>query len=163
LDKGKSTCALYSDEFLELYALGGMQPSDIAGLEEHLLFCHDCLDRIEDTEAFVQTLRRALRELSVPEVARGSQTVELERDRRAEPRVPGHADLEILLAKDRRTGRIIPATLVDVSSRGLGFLCSWPFGLGRRLAVKIDEEVRHAVIRHVSSAAGGFRVGVEFV
>lgn len=60
-----------SDDELELYSLSRLQEVDTARIEEHLLVCQQCRDRLVEIEDFVRTLRVALRELQAeisPEV-----------------------------------------------------------------------------------------------
>ena len=55
-----------SDDELELYALGRMSDDAIAPLEEHLLLCESCRDRLDEADAFTTTICAALRENEVP-------------------------------------------------------------------------------------------------
>jgi hypothetical protein len=50
-----------SDEDLERYYLGMVKDeTELAPLEEHLLWCHGCIDRAEVSERFVDAMRVAL-------------------------------------------------------------------------------------------------------
>jgi hypothetical protein len=50
-----------SDDDLERYYLGMIKDeAELAPLEEHLLWCHECVDRAEAAEAFVDAIRVAL-------------------------------------------------------------------------------------------------------
>jgi hypothetical protein len=49
-----------SEENLERYYLG-TAPNE-AAIEEHLLWCQGCQDKYVETEAFIETIRAALRE-----------------------------------------------------------------------------------------------------
>jgi hypothetical protein len=51
-----------SDDALELYSLGRLGEPDLAQLEEHLLICPDCQDRLSETDLYVQTMREAVAE-----------------------------------------------------------------------------------------------------
>ncbi len=51
-----------SDERLELYALERLSDSDIMQIEEHLLVCDSCRDRLEETATFALAMRDTLRE-----------------------------------------------------------------------------------------------------
>jgi anti-sigma factor RsiW len=42
---------------MERYHLGQVQEPESAVLEEHLLWCHRCLDQMEATERFVDRVR----------------------------------------------------------------------------------------------------------
>ena len=50
-----------SDDRLELYALGRLPDSEIQRIEEHLLICNSCRDRLEDAESFALSMRDALK------------------------------------------------------------------------------------------------------
>jgi hypothetical protein len=45
---------------MERYHLGKVQEPELALLEEHVLWCHDCLDRMEATERFIDMVRRGI-------------------------------------------------------------------------------------------------------
>lgn len=47
-------------EALEQYSLGRHGELDIASIEEHLLVCGRCLDKLEHTEAFIEATKGAL-------------------------------------------------------------------------------------------------------
>jgi hypothetical protein len=50
-----------SDEDLERYGLGMVKDdADLAPLEEHLLACAACVERAEETAAYVDMLRAAI-------------------------------------------------------------------------------------------------------
>jgi predicted anti-sigma-YlaC factor YlaD len=34
------------------------KPEEVALIEEHLLWCHECLDQLDDVGQFVETLRK---------------------------------------------------------------------------------------------------------
>ena len=48
-----------SDDDLERYAIGTLPETELAPLEEHLLICSDCRDRLEATERYVVAMRAA--------------------------------------------------------------------------------------------------------
>lgn len=50
-----------SDEDLELYCLGRATNEQLAPLEEHLLACPACLERVQRMLREIDTLREALR------------------------------------------------------------------------------------------------------
>ncbi|HZU24705.1 MAG TPA: hypothetical protein VFA04_04235 [Bryobacteraceae bacterium] len=52
-------CNSFSDDCLELYALGRLPDAHTIQLEEHLLICDACRDRLAQTERFIAALRRA--------------------------------------------------------------------------------------------------------
>jgi hypothetical protein len=51
-----------SDERLELYALRRLSDSDVVTIEEHLLFCDSCRDRLDDAAGYAIAMRGAARE-----------------------------------------------------------------------------------------------------
>jgi len=48
-----------AEDRLELYALGRLPEDEVAELEEHLLICPACQDRLAETDAFIRAMRRA--------------------------------------------------------------------------------------------------------
>ena len=46
-----------STDDLERYHLKRVRGLELAAIEEHLLWCHDCLDRMEATERFINLVR----------------------------------------------------------------------------------------------------------
>ena len=48
-----------SDERLELYALQRLSDSDVVSIEEHLLVCDSCRDRLDETATFAVAMREA--------------------------------------------------------------------------------------------------------
>jgi hypothetical protein len=55
------------EDVLELYSLGRLSETQSSGLEEHLLTCHACQQRLEQTDDFVRAFRMAVRGKSQPE------------------------------------------------------------------------------------------------
>jgi hypothetical protein len=47
------------EEILELYALGRLNEEEVVPVEEHLLICHTCQDRLADTDEYIRTVRAA--------------------------------------------------------------------------------------------------------
>ncbi|MGD1097102.1 MAG: zf-HC2 domain-containing protein [Bryobacteraceae bacterium] len=56
-----------SDDQLELYLMGRLNEQELAPLEEHLLICEECRDRLEKTEAYIAAMRAILRRQQGPE------------------------------------------------------------------------------------------------
>jgi hypothetical protein len=56
------------DEWLEQYAMGRLQEPELGPVEEHLLLCPDCQNRLDETTEFITVFREAARleELSAP-------------------------------------------------------------------------------------------------
>jgi hypothetical protein len=52
------------EELLERYSLGKLGEDECASLEEHLLVCHSCQDRLAETDEFVRTIRAAVPRLA---------------------------------------------------------------------------------------------------
>ena len=55
-------------EELEFYCLGGLTEVRCARLEEHLLLCEICRDRLTETESYVAVMRQASRQWSAEHV-----------------------------------------------------------------------------------------------
>ena len=49
-----------SDEQLDQYALKRLTEAEVAALEEHLLICPECQDRLQHTDDFIEALRTAV-------------------------------------------------------------------------------------------------------
>jgi anti-sigma factor RsiW len=64
-----------TEEDLEQYCLGGLAEDRCARLEEHLLLCEPCRDRLTETENFVASMRQASRQWSKEHVAEGTAGV----------------------------------------------------------------------------------------
>ncbi len=60
------------EEELEQYCLGGLAEVRRARLEEHLLLCETCRDRLTETESFIAAMRQASREWSKDQVEGGT-------------------------------------------------------------------------------------------
>ncbi len=55
------TCHLaFSDDNLELYAMSRLDEAQTEALEEHLLLCEFCRERVEKTDQFINAIRQAL-------------------------------------------------------------------------------------------------------
>jgi hypothetical protein len=54
------------DELLERYSLGVVPEAEAADLEEHLLLCECCQDRLRETDVFIEAMRGAVREAVSP-------------------------------------------------------------------------------------------------
>ena len=54
-----------TEEILEAYSLGQLTEVDIAPVEEHILICPACQERLQATDLFVATIRHVLRERGV--------------------------------------------------------------------------------------------------
>jgi anti-sigma factor RsiW len=50
-----------SDDDLELYALGRLDESDAAPVEEHLLTCAECRERLAQWDEYARAMRAATR------------------------------------------------------------------------------------------------------
>jgi len=59
-----------TDEILEQYSLGSLEQRVVEGLEEHLLVCAECQQRLEEIDAFVGAMRGAARSLEEKEESR---------------------------------------------------------------------------------------------
>jgi hypothetical protein len=63
----------FSGEMLEIYALGHMNERACARLEEHLLVCHRCQDRLAEMDEYIRAARTAAALLSPDPPAHGSE------------------------------------------------------------------------------------------
>ena len=50
-----------SDDLLELYSMGRLKEEEMAPLEEHLLICDECRNRLMATDREIAAIREALR------------------------------------------------------------------------------------------------------
>ncbi|MCL4487766.1 MAG: zf-HC2 domain-containing protein, partial [Chloroflexi bacterium] len=46
---------------IELYALGRLAETDTAGVEEHLLICGECQERLADWDVYARAMRAAIK------------------------------------------------------------------------------------------------------
>lgn len=60
-----------TDDELELYALGRMSETQTTPLEEHLLECSACQERLRDLDEYVAAMRQALQELEADSKVEG--------------------------------------------------------------------------------------------
>src|SRR5262245_16657093 len=58
------------EETLELYALGRLQDPELGQLEEHLLVCDRCQDRLDETTEYIKVMKEAARNVVAEGVAR---------------------------------------------------------------------------------------------
>ncbi|HVX65467.1 MAG TPA: hypothetical protein VHA11_02635 [Bryobacteraceae bacterium] len=56
-----------SEDLLEQYVLAKLAESDVEPVEEHLLVCRQCRERLVDVERFVTTIQAAARKLASSE------------------------------------------------------------------------------------------------
>lgn len=50
-----------SDDDLERYYLGmTTEGPELAAIEEHLLWCHECVERAEESDGYVDAMRTAI-------------------------------------------------------------------------------------------------------
>jgi hypothetical protein len=49
----------FTDDSLEKYAIGTQPEPDLGVIEEHLLICGECQDRLKVTDAYVAAMRSA--------------------------------------------------------------------------------------------------------
>jgi len=64
-----------SDERLELYALDRLSDSDVIRIEEHLLICNSCRERLDDAANFAIPIRDELRKNPTPHRSRQTSGV----------------------------------------------------------------------------------------
>ena len=79
------------EELLERYSLGKLAEDESASLEEHLLICHSCQDRLAETDEFVRTIRAAVPKLAAkPQPPKGEASRVEEKGMSAGARVRTH-------------------------------------------------------------------------
>jgi len=54
------------DDIMDNYALGRLPEAESAAVEEHLLVCHECQDRLHVTDVLIDALREARNRTSRP-------------------------------------------------------------------------------------------------
>ena len=64
-------CRHETDDELELYALGRLTEPRVAEVEEHLLICALCQDRLDEVEMFAVAMREAIAGEPLPEARAG--------------------------------------------------------------------------------------------
>jgi anti-sigma factor ChrR (cupin superfamily) len=60
-----------SDDWLERYAMGTLHEAHVAKVEEHLLICHGCQDRLKATDEYIAAMRRAAEKLEREDEIKG--------------------------------------------------------------------------------------------
>ena len=60
-------------DVLERYAMGRTTATEAAPIEEHLLVCAGCRDRLSDLDAYIPAIRAALRRFGEP-LRRGAES-----------------------------------------------------------------------------------------
>jgi anti-sigma factor ChrR (cupin superfamily) len=60
------------DAEIEKYSLGVLDEVAAGELEQHVLICHDCQDRVAEMDAEIQGMRAAAREIRAQEVRKQS-------------------------------------------------------------------------------------------
>lgn len=59
------------DECLEKYSIGSLPETELSEVEEHLLVCARCQQRLEEVDAYARAMRRAAAQLRREEQSRG--------------------------------------------------------------------------------------------
>ena len=86
-------------------------------------------------------------------------------ERRADPRINQVIRIEVIPPQGE--GDAVEAKTIDTSALGIGFFCEQEFKTGQELSIAYVPEdsftpiKKQAIVRHVSSQEGGFRIGVE--
>ena len=66
-----------TEEVLERYLFGSLPDWEVDSVEEHILVCHSCIDAAEQLLAFVESLRRTLKE--APKVRAAGRSADFQR------------------------------------------------------------------------------------
>ena len=105
-----------SEDRLELYALGRLSGSEVGQIEEHLLICHSCVDRLEGIGAFALSVREDLKTHAEP--PRRSWAI-WRQPRLAFAAILAMALLTLVVDRAREGGRVEPfASLQLTALRG---------------------------------------------
>ena len=64
----RNTLKHVGEERLEAYAMGTLAEDEVAVVEEHLLFCATCQDRLEELDGYTQAMRGAAKRIREEEV-----------------------------------------------------------------------------------------------
>lgn len=175
-----------SEDALEEYALGLLPEEQVAEIEEHLLICPDCQQRLQETDEFIAVMREATRRwqqnppprwrlawgkvqrwFEIPAVPWAAATaavvviILLLPRLVLEPRDRGAQPMTILL----RATRAFETEMFARAPAGRPLQLAWdPAGLGGdeccRLQV-VDSEGRVVVERHVRQQSEGPHARVE--
>jgi anti-sigma factor RsiW len=54
------------DSLVEAYSLGKVPESELRAVEEHLLICEACRHRVEESDAYIQGIRKASAQVRTP-------------------------------------------------------------------------------------------------
>lgn len=58
-----------SEDYIEKFAMGTLSEAELAPIEEHLLICSECRDRLEVTERYAVAMRAAAARIRESETA----------------------------------------------------------------------------------------------
>ncbi len=131
-----------SEETLELYVMARLPETDEARVEEHLLVCEECRDRVQEAEDYVQAMQTALAELE-------NQPAERPFRRRGPFGLPrlawagslaAAAALAVVLILPKGPGGAEPVQLKLTALRGETALTAPVAPEGRALKLRLDAE-----------------------
>ncbi len=162
--RANSTCL--SESELNDFLHGRLSGTTRESVEEHILFCQSCLDRVEEEEAFTASLRTAVRRIEEEDLKaayagpRPSWPARLWGRIRAPSRTESSLVLAfaaimvtLVVAPSLRQGPVMDVTLV--AERGLSSRFSAPAESGRPLRLNLDATGLPQATLRVELAASG--------
>jgi anti-sigma factor RsiW len=155
------SCNHITDDAIEQYLLNRSQDKEICAIEEHLLSCANCQERLTEVAAFTGDLKQVLRTMS-PRLRKAPAMTHRSDDRRSEARELRDQPIMVFDLQSKATLRRMQAVLVDLSQRGAGLHCGRALRPGRWILVKDDRQTRLGIVRNSIPAGSLWRVGLEF-
>jgi len=176
----RSNAACLSDSELEQYLHNRLSGTTRESIEEHLLYCHTCLDRVTEEETFAASFRAAARRIEDESLRAAYSNSSIAWFARLWNRIrrPGGAALSLAFAGVVAVLIVValpefsrrPALDVQlVAARGISSSLSEPVEAGRRLRLNLDttglpdtvvrlelaSAANHIIARSTATPAGG--------
>jgi anti-sigma factor RsiW len=155
------SCHHLVEEVIEEYLRNCLPEGDMHAIDEHVLMCADCQERLAEVAAFTWDLKQALRNLMTRPRNLPSLVPQFN-ERRREAREIRDESIRVFDRQGRPALGGMKAILVDFSQRGAGLLCGRRLRPGRRILVRDDRRLRLGVVRNSMPAGSLWRVGLEF-
>ena len=133
-----------TEEVLEGYSLGTLSDAEVESLEEHLLICGECQERLRHTDAYVLAMKQAAAELRQPRASWAADAWHSFRRRLAWPEAAAGLALAVVLlllvARPWGSGPAPdePAVLVQLAAFRGGDLPGAEAPAGKPLLLRID-------------------------
>jgi hypothetical protein len=129
---------------LEAYAMNQLAGSELAGVEEHLLFCETCQDQLQAVERYVLAMQSAAAHVRKEEMEKQAVSGLLQRLRAwlhaPVPLFFGAAALAVLLLMVRFPTRQIPGVPVDVELQAVRGESAGTAAAGHALRLRLDNQ-----------------------